>query len=98
MALYKVKEPWNNFKYIVEDGVANKISTSLQRDIIVQNNHGILTVTGLNDNENVSMFNVAGAELSRVKASSGAATFNTEIANDVVILKIDGKSIKILLK
>ena len=78
-------------------GDVNGIASAKQRGIIVQNNNDFITISGLNDNESVSLYNVSGIELGNTKATSGTATFNVNKADEVVIVKIGNESIKVQL-
>src|SRR5574344_294175 len=79
-------------------GDVNGIASAKQRGIIVQNNNDFITISGLNDNESVSLYNVSGIELGNTKATSGTATFNVNKADEVVIVKIGNSSIKVAVK
>jgi hypothetical protein len=95
--LYKTKEPWKRFKYIVEDDPSD-INLVKQRGIMVQSNDGFLTVSGLNANEQVSLYNVSGMELGKTNAVQGTATFSVNNPGEIVILKVGNESIKFQLK
>jgi hypothetical protein len=85
--------------YFISAGLenTNNITSAKQRGIIVQNNNDFITISGLNDNESVSLYNVSGVELGNTKATSGTATFNVNKADEVVIVKIGNESIKVQL-
>lgn len=95
-AIYKAKDPWNKFKYIVEDD-PSAINLVKQRRIMVQSNNGFLSVSGLNNQEMVSLYNVFGVKLNSAKAISGIATFNVNTTDKIVIIKIGEESIKVEL-
>jgi hypothetical protein len=95
--LYKTREPWKRFKYIVEDDPSD-INLVKQRGIMVQSNDGFLTVSGLNANEQVSLYNVSGMELGKTNAVQGTATFSVNNPGEIVILKVGNESIKFQLK
>jgi len=83
--------------YFINAGLENitGISTAKQRGILIQSDNDFLTVSGLNDNESVSLYNVSGVQLDNVKATSGTATFNVNKTDEVVIVKIGNESIKV---
>lgn len=94
--IYKAKTPWSNFKYIIENTSSNVISAKLH-GIMVQKNNGLIVVTGLSDNESVSLYNISGMQLGTTQAVSGVATFNISQTGHVAIVKIGNESIKIEL-
>ena len=67
------------------------------RGIIIQSNNGFLTISGLNNNENVSLYTTEGILIGNGKSVSGSAIFNLNNTNKIVIVKIGKESIKIVL-
>lgn len=67
------------------------------RGIIIQSNNGFLTISGLDNNENVSLYTTEGILIGNGKSVSGSAIFNLNNTNKIVIVKIGKESIKIVL-
>lgn len=75
---------------------ANVVSAKL-RGIMIQKNNDFIVVSGLSENESVSLYNSLGMQLGASQAISGVATFNVNKTDNVVIVKIGNDSIKIEL-
>ena len=67
------------------------------RGIIIQSDNGFLTISGLDNNENVSVYTTEGILIGNGKSVSGSAIFNLNSTNKIVIVKIGKESIKIVL-
>ena len=67
------------------------------RGLLIQSSDGFITISGLDDNETVSMYNIEGCLIGNSKSISGTALFNLGRIDKVVIIKIGNESIKIAL-
>lgn len=67
------------------------------RGVLVQQNDGVLTISGLNDGEQVSLYSVDGTLLGKAKAIGGTASY-TVANNQIVIAKIGSASIKVAIR
>lgn len=67
------------------------------RGILAYSNNGLITITGLNDLENVSFYDLNGTKLGEVSAYDGVATFEAAVGS-VVIATFSNSSIKILVR
>ena len=76
---------------------ANSINNIAMRGIAVQASDGFIHISGLNDNERVSLFTVDGGCIGNATAFSGAVTFTAQ-PNSIVVAKIGKESIKINVK
>lgn len=76
---------------------ANSINSIAMRGIAVQASDGFIHISGLNDNERVSLFTVDGRCIGNATAFSGAVTFTAQ-PNSIVVAKIGKESIKINVK
>ena len=80
---------------------ANLESTEIQnttansRGLLIQQNDGFLTISGLDNNESVGMYTIEGVQIGRNKAIFGSATFSINRSDKVVIIKIGNESIKV---
>lgn len=67
------------------------------RAILIQKDNGFLTVSGLNNNEKVIIYDINGTEIGTTKSIDGSATFNINKADKVIVVKVGNDSIKVLL-
>lgn len=73
------------------------INNAKMRGILASSNDGIITISGLNDGEQVSLYTIDGKYICQIKAVNGVASYpvgNTSI----VIAKVGNSSIKIAVK
>lgn len=73
------------------------VQTVKPRPILVSSNDGNVKITGLEDNETVDVYSLSGTKLNTVKSAFGAASFNDEKGN-IVIVKIGDRNIKVAVK
>ncbi|MGN0282238.1 MAG: hypothetical protein ACI4B3_08065, partial [Prevotella sp.] len=67
------------------------------RGVMATSSDGFITLSGLNDNEQVSFYSADGKELGTVSAIDGTAQFSAQ-SGSVVIAKIGKESVKIAVK
>ena len=67
------------------------------RGILIQTDDDFLTVSGLNNDERVIIYDINGRQLGSAKSVNGIATFNINRADKVVLLKIGNDAIKVQL-
>ncbi len=90
---YKSTDPWMYFGTI-KTGIADV--TSLP--VMVQNNGGAITVTGADDGTMVEVYGISGTKLGEAKTALNKATISIgQHADNIVIVKVGNKSIKIAL-
>lgn len=85
--------------YWVEANLQNNptnINQATTRGIIVTSNDGIVTLSGLNNDETVRFYTVDGKQLGAAKAVNGAAS--QAVSESVVIAKMGNQTIKIAVK
>ncbi len=68
----------------------------MQRGIVVSAAGGQLSISGLQDGENVSLYSINGALLDTGTAVDGTVTFSS-VSGKIVIVKIGEQSIKVQL-
>ena len=68
-----------------------------KRGVLIQNSNGFITISGLDNNETVSLYTVEGCLIGNSKSISGTAIFNVRKNEKVVIIKFGDESIKIAL-
>ena len=71
----------------------------LSKPILIQSNEGIITLRGLTEGIKVVVYDTLGHEIASSIADNGTAIIDTNLtAGSVAIVKIGGKSIKIVVK
>ena len=73
------------------------ISLTGQRGVVVSTSRGSVTISGLADGEQATLYSLGGMALSSCKAVGGSVTLNAGSAAGVAVVKIGGGSIKVML-
>ena len=68
------------------------------RGILIQSDGDFLKVSGLNENEQVIIYDINGRQLGTTKSFGGTAIFGINKADKVVVVKIGNDSIKVQLQ
>ncbi len=90
--------PWSQFKTIIEKDDTGVEETLAQRGIVVANNGGVLTVSGLNDGDTISVYDLQGAMLAQGKENGGMMQISVNGEDGkFVILKVGNESIKVMM-
>ena len=70
-----------------------------KRAVVISSHDGILTISGIEPGEEVSLYSISGSKISSVKASSSSVSLDGKsLRSNVGIVKIGNESIKVLLK
>ena len=96
---YKASDKATATLYWVEANLQNtptNINQTATRGVIVTSNDGIVTLSGLNNDETVRFYTVDGKQLGAAKAVNGAAS--QAVSESVVIAKMGNQTIKIAVK
>lgn len=96
---YKPSDKATATLYWVEANLQNNLTNINQtatRGIIVTSNDGIVTLSGLNNDETVRFYTVDGKQLGAAKAVNGTAS--QAVSESVVIAKMGNQTIKIAVK
>ena len=94
-------EPWCRFGDIIpiDDGITTGASYISSKDVLIQNNGGIISISGLDAGTAVGVYYISGTMVGSATASTGVTTVSTSLSSgDIAIVKIGGKSIKVLLQ
>lgn len=67
------------------------------RGILIQSNNGVLSISGLETNEHVTLYDTSGKMIGSAKAFMGEANFSINNANKIIIVKIGTESIKLVM-
>ena len=96
---YKPSDKATATLYWVEANLQNNptnINQTTTRGIIITSNDGIVTLSGLNNDETVRFYTVDGKQLGAAKAVNGAAS--QAVSESIVIAKMGNQTIKIAVK
>lgn len=96
---YKASDKATATLYWVEANLQNNptnINQTATRGIIVTSNDGIVTLSGLNNDETVRFYTVDGKQLGAAKAINGTAS--QAVSESIVIAKMGNQTIKIAVK
>ena len=96
---YKPSDKATATLYWVEANLQNNptnINQTATRGIVVTSNDGIVTLSGLNNDETVRFYTVDGKQLGAAKAING--TTSQAVSESVVIAKMGNQTIKIAVK
>ena len=81
------------------NGVENVVSDIQRRPILIRCHNGEVSIEGTLEGENIDVFNIEGAKLASHIASENNTSFRIDCkAGTVIILKINGFSIKSLMR
>lgn len=80
----------------LEGGTSTNINQAKTRGIIASSHDGIVSISGLGDDESVSFYSLDGTKMGDVKAVEGVASY--AVSDTVVIAKLGSQSIKIAVK
>ena len=75
---------------IETDGIA---PATQMRGVVVSTEGGIVTLSGLKENERVTFYNISGIKLGETRAINGQASISA--TDDVIIARIGSQSIKV---
>ncbi len=84
--------------YWLPTSEVNNINNTSSRGIVTTCNNGIITISGLNAQENVTFYTVNGEQFGTAAAIDGVATYAVNATYDIVIAKFGDSSIKIVTK
>ena len=65
------------------------------RGILVQSDGEFLRISGLNNNEQVTIYDISGRQLDSTKSFSGTAIFSINKADKIIVVKIGNEAIKV---
>jgi len=97
---YRAKEGWNKFYFIKEgNGSGNSVAQVRANAVLIQSENGRITVNGVNNETNVSVYNTNGVLNGTAISHNGSAVVNTSLqVGSVAIVKIGEKSVKVIIR
>lgn len=88
---------WLKSNATLEDGTSTNINQAKMRGIVATSHDGIVTLSGLDNGEEVCFYTADGKQIGTTKAIDGVASQAVSSAS-LVIVKIGGQAIKIAVK
>ena len=95
---YKATAPWSGFKEVIaiSSSGMSKLEAS---ETSVKCEDGQLTVEGIDDGQTVELFTLNGEKRGTTIGKNGVAHINTDIQfGNIAIVKINNKSVKVIIK
>lgn len=86
--------------YFINAGLENTtdvLQIEEQRGVLISTDGGYISISGLDDNEKVYLYNLQGVSLAEGTACAGTVSLNTGNEKGIVIVKIGEQSIKVKL-
>lgn len=81
------------------EGITNSVAQVRAKAVVIQTANGCVSVNGLDDGANVSVYDIRGLEVGSAVSYSGSVNINTNLdSGSIAIVKIGEKSIKISMK
>ena len=81
------------------EGISNGVAQIAANAVLIQSNGGQLTIQGVDDGTQVSVYSINGTEAGKAISMNGCATVNTNLqAGSVAIVKMGTKSVKVRMK
>ena len=89
---------WKEFKEIIEIDMTDILEIAAT-PILVQNEGGSITVTGVGNGQAVSVYNLSGQQMGSATGLNGKAVVSTSMhSGEVAIVKISQKAVKVRLR
>ena len=83
----------------ISTGVIDKEMMVNTNAILVQNNGGTISISGVADESEVKIYNISGQFIGQGKATGNRVEIGTNLASgDICIIKIGEKSVKYILR
>jgi len=81
------------------EGIVNSVTEIRANPVMIQNLGGMITITGIVDGTAVRVYDVSGHPVGASKAVSGSASVSTTLrSGEVGIVKMGGKTVKVLME
>ena len=81
------------------EGITNGIANVPASAVLIQSEAGVLSVQGVDDGTQVSVYSMNGTQAGSAVSQNGQATIATNLqAGSVAIVKIGQKSVKVVMK
>jgi hypothetical protein len=110
ISAYAIKEGYENSDVVTAtlcwidvepktEGITNNVASVRAQPVLIQNNGSTLTISGIDNDTTIIVYNVLGMIAGSAKASSGTTIIDTSLQiGEIGIVKIGNKTIKIKIK
>ena len=89
---------WVNVEPTVTGQIGEEMKVNTNA-ILVQNNGGMITVSGVRDGANVVIYNISGQIIGQSKGTGNRVVIDTNLSSgDICIIKVGDKSVKYILR
>lgn len=96
---YRNTAPWSSFGKIVPLEEGSNIITQSASPVFIQCCEGVITLTDLAEDTEVTVYDTAGRKLGSAIATNRTATINTNLTmGSAAIVKFAGRSVKVIMK
>lgn len=90
---------WGSASFTETTGTTSAIPLTHDVPVLIKSYGGVLTVEGLDDGKQVSVYSINGTEAGKAISKNGCASVNTNLqAGSVAIIKVGEKSVKVVVK
>ena len=90
---------WGSASFTETTGTTSARPLTIDTPILIQSNGGQLTIQGVDDGTQVSVYSINGTEAGKAISKNGCASVNTNLqAGSMAIIKIGEKSVKVVVK
>lgn len=81
------------------EGIANGVAQVPALAVMIQSNGGVVTVQGIDDGTQVSIYDMSGAQAGTAFSSNGMAKVNTNLRpGSIAIVRIGNKAVRMVVK
>ena len=95
---YQAADQWKEF-FFIDEGIPTGIAQVAERNVQIQASDGMVSLSGIADGLPIAIYRTDGTQVASGTASDGMATLTTNMAKgSVAIVKIGGKSVKIVMR
>ena len=89
---------WIDQQSTTED-ISNDISLIPAKAVFIQNQDGMLTIQGIDEGSDISVYTISGQMVGSTKANGNQVSLFTNIKKgEVAIIKVGGKSVKVVMQ
>ena len=90
---------WGSASFTETTGTTSAIPLTYDTPVLIQSYGGQLTIQGVDDGTQVSVYSINGTEAGKAISKNGCASVNTNLqAGSMAIIKIGEKSVKVVVK
>ena len=95
---YKSMDYWNKFINI-EEGVPSEIGKLLSRTLKIQASDGFINVSGIDDEQRVTVYELDGKQVASANASNGTVSLATNLkSGKAAVVKVGDKTVKVMMQ